>query len=82
MQLYMIEWLIFLDQLWKGITRQNATASPVRFEQCKSSLKGNALMLYRLKVANLHVCTVNEFDTVLSSMTELIFLVHAYHDQL
>ena len=75
------EWLIFLDRLWKGITGQNASTGPARFEQCERSLKGDALMVYRLKVADINARTNAEFENVLSSMTEHIFPVHAYREQ-
>ena len=38
-------------------------------------------MMYRFKKANIHARTANEFDTVQSSITEHIFLVHAYREQ-
>ena len=67
------EWLIFLDRLWKGISGQNASTGPARFEQCERSLKGDALMVYRLKVADINARTNAEFENVLTSMTEHIF---------
>ena len=75
------EWLIFLDRLWKCITGQNASTGPARFEQCERSLKGDALMVYRLKVADINARTNAEFENVLISMTEHIFPVHAYREQ-
>ena len=72
------EWLIFLDQLWKGITKQNTSTGPARFEQCEGSLKDDTIMVYRLKVANINACAVVNFELVLNGMTEHISPVQCY----
>ena len=76
------ELLVFLDRLWKGITKQNATTGPARFEQREGSLKDDTLMVYRLKVVNINARTNAELDNVLSGMTEHISPVHAYNENM
>ena len=56
------EWQIFLDRLWKGIAGQNASTGPARF-------KGDALMVYRLKVTDINARTNAEFDNILSNLS-------------
>ena len=75
------EWLIFVDRLWKGITGQNITSGPARFQQAERSLKGECLATFKLKSTRFAQRTVPNFEVILNQMTSHIFPVNAYREQ-
>ena len=75
------EWIVFTNQLAKGIHGQDITIGPSRFDYILRLLTGDAKVTFEHKARDITPHKVANFDTALKAMTKNIFPTHAYHEQ-
>ena len=75
------EWLMFQDNLLKGIAGQNITEAEGKYKLIESLLIGDALTVFNTKSVERGRRTDNNFSKVLMDLTTYIFPKHAYREQ-
>ena len=75
------KWIIFVDLVQKAVIGQNVTTDSPIYKYMKRVLKGDSKAEFTQQANLVGSFTIDDFTTVMATMTVHIFPILAYHNQ-